>query len=85
MEKLAVRLTGVVYESTGYVPPDQKKVIKLVAQFPIEEIEKAFREFIEIKTEGERLSAVRLFFDGGAAGIIAAQSVRTPGTMEVRR
>lgn len=69
-KNLCDELTAFVFAKTGFQPPSPKSVRDLIDQYPISVIQSALLDAIWEKPKGELLAKVRLFFQGGAAGII---------------
>jgi hypothetical protein len=71
-KKLCDELAAYVFSMTEYQPPTPKSVRELIDRYPIGIIKSAFETVIEGKDKSKLCSTVKLFFQGGAAGIILA-------------
>lgn len=72
-----------VWDATQLQPPSSKAVRALVKRFSREELTNAFDECIAGKKGKTLISSVRLFFDNGAANIVASQMKRIARLVEV--
>lgn len=69
-------LGAYVFELTKCQPPSERSVRDLLKRFNIGEIKLAFEECVDGKNDKTLVSSVRLFFSGGAPGILRLQKQR---------
>jgi uncharacterized protein YdaU (DUF1376 family) len=69
-ENQCVELSAFVFSKTGFQPPSSKSVRNLLDQYDLDLIKEGFLDAIWEKSKKDVLGTVKLFFQGGAPGII---------------
>jgi uncharacterized protein YdaU (DUF1376 family) len=69
-ESQCVELTAFVFSKTGFQPPSQKMVRDLLDRYSLAALKNGLMEAVWGKNKSDVLGTVKLFFQGGAPGII---------------